>query len=139
MNILKIPGATRTIGETQGYLGLPLRDSFYGSLGIVFWFEDESIKQIGPLVGQSRDMRAGKLAMRSWFLEAISKANVIIRPTIRDGVKEDSVTGPNTPVMETLWEPTPEERKAIAEGANIVLMVAGQQHPPVMLSVGDGA
>jgi len=26
MNIVKIAGATRTLGESQGYIGLPLRD-----------------------------------------------------------------------------------------------------------------
>ena len=26
MNVTKIEGATRTIGESQGYIGLPLRD-----------------------------------------------------------------------------------------------------------------
>lgn len=139
MNILPIPGATRTIGEAQGYLGLPLRDSFYGSQGIVFWFEDKSLEELGPMTGQSREIRQAKAKMRDWFLTAITNARAILRPTLRDGVTYDHVSGPETPVMETLWEPTPEERKAIAEGANIVLLVVGRMHPPVMLSVGDGS
>lgn len=36
----------------------------------------------------------------------------------------------------SVWEPTPEEREAIAAGANIALGVYGL-HPPVMLYVTD--
>ena len=65
---LQIKGATRVLGESQGYLKLPVRD---------------------------------------------------------DGV------------MFTAWEPTPDELKCLMLGAPVILMIAGTQHPPVALSVGD--
>lgn len=34
----------------------------------------------------------------------------------------------------TVWEPTPEERTAIANGGNVALVVLGQ-HPPVAIHV----
>lgn len=43
----------------------------------------------------------------------------------------------NSYVLISEWEPTPEERKAIAEGANIHLHILGEVLPPVALTVGD--
>lgn len=40
------------------------------------------------------------------------------------------------PVLESVWEPTPEEREAIARGDNVYLLVWGGQ-PPVALGVTD--
>lgn len=37
--------------------------------------------------------------------------------------------------MQSEWEPTPEERAAIAAGANVRLTVWGITHPPVALEV----
>ena len=79
MQIGMIEGATRVIGKSQGYLGLPLRDI----------------------------------------------------------VLDDTVTGPQTPAMETAWFPTPKEIDAIIAGAPIILRVIGTGHPPVMLLVGQ--
>lgn len=79
MQIGRIQGCTRTIGKSQGYTGLPLRD-------------------------------------------------IVIN---------DSVTGPNTPAMETAWFPTVEELTALVAGAPIILRVAGAGHPPVMLYAGE--
>lgn len=76
MQIIKIDGCTRTIGESQGYIGLPLRDV----------------------------------------------------------TLNDSVTGPNSPAMQSAWLPTPEELAAIVAGAPIILTVMGKGHPPVMLA-----
>ena len=56
---------------------------------------------------------------------------------LRDIVINDSVTGPETPAMETAWLPTPEELAALQAGAAIILRVVGHGHPPVMLYVGD--
>jgi hypothetical protein len=39
--------------------------------------------------------------------------------------------------MESVWRLTPEERFAIACGANISLLIVGQVHPPVALSITD--
>ncbi len=77
MQITKIEGCTRTIGEAQGYYGLPLRD-------------------------------------------------IIIN---------DTVTGPETPAMESAWLPVPVELAAILSGAPITLRVVGRAHPPVMIYV----
>lgn len=35
------------------------------------------------------------------------------------------------------WVPSPEERKAIAEGKNVMLSVYGSLHPPVSIEVLD--
>jgi hypothetical protein len=40
-------------------------------------------------------------------------------------------------VFLTVWEPTQQERAAILEGANIVLMVWGTGHPPVAMNLTD--
>jgi hypothetical protein len=56
---------------------------------------------------------------------------------IRDELSNDSVTGPNTPVMVTAWFPTPDELVALNAGAAIHLHVVGTKHPPVMLGVGE--
>lgn len=58
---------------------------------------------------------------------------------LRDILINDSVTGPNTPAMETAWEPTPDELIALNAGAKIILRIIGTQHPPVMLTVGEKA
>lgn len=79
MQIGHIQGCTRTLGKSQGYLGLPLRD-------------------------------------------------IVIN---------DTVTGPNTPAMETAWFPTPDEIAAINSGAPVILRVVGTGHPPVMLLTGE--
>lgn len=42
--------------------------------------------------------------------------------------------GPDYPITTSVWEPTPDERAAIAGGANIALRVLGI-HPPVDLFI----
>lgn len=37
--------------------------------------------------------------------------------------------------LRSTWVPTDEERKAIADGANVELIVWGAQHPPVAMGV----
>lgn len=39
--------------------------------------------------------------------------------------------------FESVWRPTDEERKAVAEGADIMLTVVGDGHPPVSIQVWD--
>lgn len=41
------------------------------------------------------------------------------------------------PVIESVWEPTDEERAAIADGSNLYLLVWGDGHPPVAIGVTD--
>lgn len=43
------------------------------------------------------------------------------------------------PVQGSVWEPTDDERKAIAEGANVELLVFGDGHPPVAMRTSDYA
>lgn len=56
---------------------------------------------------------------------------------LRDIVVNDTVTGPETPAMETAWLPTPEELAALNAGAPIILRVVGSGHPPVMIYTGE--
>lgn len=79
MQIGRIEGATRVLGKSQGYLGLPIRDC--------------------------------------------------TMPT--------TVDGPETPVMQTVWLPTPDEIAAIVSGAPVILSIIGTGPPPVMIGVGD--
>lgn len=79
MMIARIAGATRVVGKSQGYLGLPIRDELISTV----------------------------------------------------------VDGPQTPVMVTAWEPTPEELQRLNEGALVHLQVVGTAHPPVLIQVGE--
>jgi len=56
---------------------------------------------------------------------------------LRDVLLHDTVNGPGTPAMQTVWEPTPDEIAAIVAGAPIMLTVLGTAHPPVMVGVGE--
>ncbi|TRD21898.1 hypothetical protein [Palleronia caenipelagi] len=78
MLIGHIEGATRTIGKSQGYLGLPIRDE---------------------------------------TLDCV-------------------INGQGTPAMVTAWHPTPDELRALVNGAPVHVRLLGQSHPPIMVSVG---
>lgn len=67
----------------------------------------------------------------------IGKAQGYYGLPIRDIVVNDTVTGPETPAMETAWFPSPDELAAINAGAPIILRVCGNGHPPVMLYTGE--
>ena len=54
---------------------------------------------------------------------------------IRDEVMNCSVNGPDTPVMVTAWQPTPDELARLVAGGSIQLRVLGIIHPPVILEV----
>jgi hypothetical protein len=41
------------------------------------------------------------------------------------------------PILCSVWEPTPDERKRIAEGENIRLCIWGSSQPPVLLDLTD--
>lgn len=43
----------------------------------------------------------------------------------------------DTPFMVTAWEPTPAEQKRIADGAKIVVWIAGTAPPPMKIEVGE--
>lgn len=56
---------------------------------------------------------------------------------LRDIRINDSVTGPETPAMESAWFPSVDEIAALLAGAPLILRVCGSGHPPVMLYVGE--
>lgn len=59
-------------------------------------------------------------------------SNVDPLPTWREVSPEGGI------VVLSVWEPTPEERAAIAAGANVVLGVWAAQTPPVYVGIGQG-
>lgn len=56
---------------------------------------------------------------------------------VRDIVLECEAAGGEVPAMVTAWEPTPDEIAALAAGAKVYVTIIGQQHPPIVLQVGD--
>lgn len=53
---------------------------------------------------------------------------------VRDGIAGD------LPVMESAWEPTPDELAALNAGGKVYLRIIGQGHPPVWVyALGPGA
>lgn len=62
----------------------------------------------------------------------IGKAQGYKGLAIRDQVDPD--WGPQ---MVTAWEPTPDEINLIKLGASIEITILGQQHPPIMVTVGN--
>ena len=54
---------------------------------------------------------------------------------IRDVVLHDKVEGPETPAMQTAWEPTPEELVLLNAGGSVVVTILGTVPPPMMLGV----
>ncbi len=66
----------------------------------------------------------------------IGKSQGYLGLAVRDLMTNDTVNGPDTPAMETAWEPTPDELQRIAVGAPIILRILGTMHPPVMVEVG---
>lgn len=77
-----------------------------------------------------------QIGMIEGHTRIIGKSQGYLGLPLRDVVINSSVTGPETPAMETAWFPTPKEIEAINAGAPIILMIIGEGHPPVMLSVG---
>lgn len=49
----------------------------------------------------------------------------------------ENTTSDHGPCLKSTWEPTPEERRAIGDGANVYLVVWGSGHPPVAMGVSD--
>lgn len=49
---------------------------------------------------------------------------------------EDAQDPDGNAVMVSVWEPDEAERRQLADGATIELLVWGRQHPPVAIAVG---
>lgn len=92
MEIGRIEGATRVLGKSQGYYGLPIRDE---------------AKNLGDL------------------------------PHMLLMLTNDSVTGPNTPTMQTVWLPNTDEIERLAAGAPIYVNLVGIAHPPISVIIGE--
>ncbi|MBX4883981.1 hypothetical protein HJA90_10345 [Rhizobium bangladeshense] len=67
----------------------------------------------------------------------IGKSQGYIGLPLRDIAINSTVTGADTPAMESAWIADPAEIAAIAAGAPIILRVIGTVHPPVMVYVGE--
>ena len=67
----------------------------------------------------------------------IGKSQGYLGLPVRDELRNTTVDGPQTLVMVTAWEPTPDELERLNKGASIHLIVGGTGHPPVLLEVGE--
>jgi hypothetical protein len=56
---------------------------------------------------------------------------------VRDQLINSTVTGPDTPSMVTAWTPTPDELAALNRGASVHVELMGNQHPPILVGVGE--
>jgi hypothetical protein len=50
---------------------------------------------------------------------------------------ELALTEEGDPVIISVWEPSDDERRRVADGENVALVVWGRMHPPVMVTVTD--
>lgn len=55
---------------------------------------------------------------------------------LRDETINCRVMGPDTPVMVTAWEPTPQELAALNKGAAVHISIVGIIPPPMLVTVG---
>lgn len=65
------------------------------------------------------------------FTRKLGKLQGYYELPVRDVPLED---GGN--LMQTAWEPTPEELAAIVDGSPIIVSIIGTAHPPILLGVG---
>lgn len=67
----------------------------------------------------------------------LGKAQGYLGLPLRDEVVKDTATGQDMHMMVTAWFPTPDELTALMAGAPVHMRIAGQVHPPCLLTVGD--
>ncbi|MBK9073324.1 MAG: hypothetical protein IPL79_20340 [Myxococcales bacterium] len=70
------------------------------------------------------------------FNRVLGKAQGYLGLPVRDYVRHDPAFGGDVNVMETAWQPTPDQLAALNAGANIHVHLFGSQHPPIMIDVG---
>lgn len=70
------------------------------------------------------------------FTRTCGESQGFIGLHVRDERVTAKVTGPDTPVMVTAWEPTPEELQALNNGASIHIRIVGYVPPPMWVDVG---
>lgn len=127
MHIGRIEGTTRVIGKQQGYYGLPLRDD---------WAVTQPNR--AGLILEARSAAQDPKNLSAEYLASLltALANELTVLPIADGHQNDSVTGPETPVMTTAWLPEPGELIALANGSAIHVTLVGRTHPPIRVGVG---
>ena len=77
------------------------------------------------------------IAMIEGATRIIGKRQGYLGLPIRDVLINCTVNGPETPAMDTAWEPTPDEVERIVKGAKVRVRILGRAHPPLMVEVGD--
>jgi hypothetical protein len=77
------------------------------------------------------------IAMIEGATRIIGKRQGYLGLPIRDVLINCTVNGPETPAMDTAWEPTPDEIERIVKGAKVRVRILGRVHPPLMVEVGD--
>lgn len=71
----------------------------------------------------------------SGFTRVIGEQQGYIGLPLRDITVNDTVTGPDTPAMESAWHLDAADIAALQAGGHVILRVFGEQHPPVWLYV----
>ncbi len=66
----------------------------------------------------------------------LGKSQGYLGLSIKDQTYLDVTTGETVPTMVSAWLPSPAELEALNKGASIHVRLFGNQHPPIMLSVG---
>lgn len=131
MLIGRIKGATRVIGKSQGYYGLPVRDEIRAS-GV-----DKGIAALAQMCREQADTLLSKFpGAKGTAAMLLDLSETIPLLPLRDERQNNRVDGPDTPVMVTAWQPTPDELDALNKGAMIHVELLGTQHPPIMVKVG---
>lgn len=67
----------------------------------------------------------------------IGKSQGYLGLPLRDELINCSVNGEGTPSMTTAWIPTSVELEKLNAGAAIHVRLIGNQHPPIMVEVGN--
>lgn len=56
---------------------------------------------------------------------------------VRHSTMNSTVTGPETPCMETAWLPTLEDIGKMLDGQPVIVRILGKVPPPMFVKVGD--
>lgn len=78
--------------------------------------------QIGRIIGTTR---------------VLGKSQGYLGLPVRDEPFKCAVTGHDVPCMVTAWLPTPKELEALNLGASVHVRILGQNHPPMIVEVGE--
>jgi len=126
LQIARIENATRVIGKSQGYYGLPVRDELRA--------REPSLMETVKAARQWAAAPAVRGSSSAQIIEGLCDALELL--PVQDMVAHFTVPGPDTPVMVTAWQPNPGELIALNAGASIHVELLGISHPPIMLKVG---